>query len=188
MCVNLVLLAKGTALDIAVDEGSESGPPKFGGDQLACFQEAGVASGVMVVATLEDGTAKRVIRGDIDTAFVSEDTGFDLPVCEPGTEGEGNVFVHGLESLKNEGITRGCGFNAMGEGGVDQVDKKGQQEEGDVGVVEVIRGEKIRAVGKGIRSREEFSGDVDHFKVKVSKVNKPTCLAAVKCLGLSEIG
>ena len=30
--VNLVLLAKGTALDVAADEGSESGPPEFGGD------------------------------------------------------------------------------------------------------------------------------------------------------------
>ena len=42
--------------------------------------------------------------------------------------------------------------------------------------------------GKGIRSREEFSGDMDHFKVKVGKVNKPTHLAAVKRLGLSEVG
>ena len=41
--VNLVLLAKGTALDVAVDEGSEAGPPEFGGDQLACFQEAGMS-------------------------------------------------------------------------------------------------------------------------------------------------
>ena len=37
MCVNLVLLAKGTALDIAADKGGESRPPEFGGDQLACF-------------------------------------------------------------------------------------------------------------------------------------------------------
>ena len=146
MCVNLVLLAKGTALDIAADEGSESGPPKFGGNQLTCLQEAGVASGVMVVATLEDGTAKRVVCGDIDMAFVSEDTGFDLPVCELGTEEKGNVFMHGLESLENERITRRCGFNAMGEGGVDQVDKKGLWEEGYIGVVGVIHGEKIWVV------------------------------------------
>ena len=30
--VNLILLAKGTALHISVDEGGESGPPKFSGD------------------------------------------------------------------------------------------------------------------------------------------------------------
>ena len=121
-------------------------------------------------------------------AFVSEDTGFDLPVCEPGTEGKGNVFMHGLESLENERITRRCGFNAMEEGGVNQVDKKGLREEGYIGVVGVIRGEKIWVAGKGVRSREEFSRDMDHFKVKVGKVNKPTRLAAVKRLGLSEIG
>ena len=35
MRVNFVLLAEGTALDISADEGSESGPPEFSGDQLA---------------------------------------------------------------------------------------------------------------------------------------------------------
>ena len=37
MCVSLVLLAKGTALDIAADKGGESGPPEFGSNQLARF-------------------------------------------------------------------------------------------------------------------------------------------------------
>ena len=32
MCVNFVLLALGTAFDVAADEGGESGPPEFGGD------------------------------------------------------------------------------------------------------------------------------------------------------------
>ena len=30
--VNLILLAKGTALHVSADEGGESGPPKFSGD------------------------------------------------------------------------------------------------------------------------------------------------------------
>ena len=34
----------------------------------------------MVMAAFEDGAAKGVVRGDIDTALVSEDAGFDLPV------------------------------------------------------------------------------------------------------------
>ena len=43
VCVNFVLLAKGAALNVAADEGGKSRPPEFGGDELACFQEAGVA-------------------------------------------------------------------------------------------------------------------------------------------------
>ena len=35
--VNLVLLTKGTALDVAADEGSKAGPPEFSRDQLASF-------------------------------------------------------------------------------------------------------------------------------------------------------
>ena len=81
MRVNLVLLAKGTALNIAVDKGGESRPPEFGGNQLACFQEAGVAGRLMIMAAFENGTAKGVVCGDVDTAFVGKDAGFDLPVC-----------------------------------------------------------------------------------------------------------
>ena len=119
MRVNLVLLAMGTALNIVADEGGEPGPPEFSSDQLACFQEARVAGRFMIMAALEDGAAKGVVCRDVDTAFVGKDAGVDLPVCQPGTEGERNVLMHGLEGLKDEGVARRGGFNAMREGGVD---------------------------------------------------------------------
>ena len=80
MHVNLVLLAKGTALDIAADEESKTGPPELGGDQLSGFQEAGVSGGFMIVASCKDGAAEGVVGGDIDTAFIGKDAGFNLPV------------------------------------------------------------------------------------------------------------
>ena len=80
MRVNLVLLAKSTAFNIAADVGGEARPPEFGRDQLASFQEAGVTSGFMIMAALEDGTAEGVIRGDVDAAFVHKDASLDLPV------------------------------------------------------------------------------------------------------------
>ena len=119
MRVNLVLLAKGTALYITADEGGESGPPEFGGNQLSCFQEAGVAGGGMVMASFENGAVKGVVYGDVDTAFVSEDAGFDLPVSQLGTEGERNVLMHGLEGLENKRVTCGSRLDSMREGGVD---------------------------------------------------------------------
>ena len=42
--------------------------------------------------------------------------------------------------------------------------------------------------GEGVGASEEFARDMDHFEVKVSEVNEPARLAAVKCLGLTEIG
>ena len=163
MHVNLVLLAEGTAFDISADEGSESGPPEFGSNQLMSFQEAGVAGRFVIMAALENSAAKGVVRRDVDAALISEDTRLDLPVSEPGTEGKRNVLMHGLEGLEDEGITCGSRFDTMREGGVDEVNEKGRREEGDVGVVGVIRGEKIRAAGEGIGSGKELSGDVDHF-------------------------
>ena len=186
--VNLVLLAEGTALDVAVDEGSKAGPPEFGGDQLSGFQEAGMSGGFVIMASFQDGATKGVIRGDIDTAFIGEDAGFNLPVGQPGTEGERNILVHGLEGLENEGVTRGRRLNAVGEGGVNQVNKEGRWEEGDVSVVGVVRGEEVGSAREGIGTSKKFAGDMDHFQVKVGKVNEPTRLAAVERLGLAEIG
>ena len=37
VCVNLILLAEGTTLYVAADEGGKTGPPEFSGDQLASF-------------------------------------------------------------------------------------------------------------------------------------------------------
>ena len=97
--VNLVLLAKGTALDVTADKGGEAWRPEFSGDQLASLQEAGMTGGFMIMAALEDGAAEGIVCRDIYTTFISKDAGFDLPVSEPGTKGERDVFVHGLESL-----------------------------------------------------------------------------------------
>ena len=66
---------------------------------MACFQETGMAGGLVVMAAFEDGAAEGVVRRDVDTAFVSKDASFDLPVSKPGTEGERNILMHGLEGL-----------------------------------------------------------------------------------------
>ena len=127
MCVNFVLLAESAALNILADKGGESGPPELGGDQLSCFQEAGMPGGFMIVAPFKDGAAKGIVCGDIDTAFIGEDAGFDLPVGQLGAEGERNILMHGLEGLEDEGITCGGRFDAVREGGVDEVDEKGRR-------------------------------------------------------------
>ena len=113
MRVDLILLAKGTALYIAADEGGEPGPPKFSGNELACFQETGVAGRLMVMAACENGVAKGIVRGDVDAALVGKDACVNLPVSKSGTERKGNIVVHGLESLQDEGVTHRCGFNAL---------------------------------------------------------------------------
>ena len=127
MRVGFVLLATSTAFNIAADIGSEAGPPEFSGNQLASFQEAGVTGGFVIVATLEDSMMKGVICGDIDTTLIDKDAGLNLPVGQPGAEGEGNILVHGLESLENEGVAHGGRFNAVREGGVNQIDKEGRR-------------------------------------------------------------
>ena len=96
VCVNLILLAKGTALHVSADEGGESRPPKFGSDQLACLQETGVAGRCVVMAAFENGAAEGIVCRDVDMAFVGKDSHIDLPVGESGTERKGNIFMHGL--------------------------------------------------------------------------------------------
>ena len=142
----------------------------------------------MVMAALEDGTAEGIVGRDINTTFVSKDAGFDLPVSQAGTEGERDVFVHRLEGLEDEGVACRGGFDAVRKSGVDKIDKEGWRKEGDVGVVGIVRGEEVRTAREGVRASEKFAGYMDHFQVEVSEVDEPTCLAAVECLGLTEVG
>ena len=53
----------------------------------------------MIMAAFEDGAAEGMVCRDVDATLVSKDAGFDLPVSEPGTKGERDVFMHRLESL-----------------------------------------------------------------------------------------
>ena len=78
------------------------------------------------MAALEDGTAEGVVGRDINAAFISKDAGFDLPVSQAGTEGERDIFVHRLEGLEDEGVACRGGFNAVGESGVDKINKEGR--------------------------------------------------------------
>ena len=46
----------------------------------------------MVVAAGEDRMTERVVRGDIDTAFVQENVFIALPVQEAGLEGSRDIL------------------------------------------------------------------------------------------------
>ena len=115
------------------------------------------------MASFKDGTAERLICGYVDTAFVCEDTGFDLPVGEAGAEGERNILVHGLECLEDKRVTRRGRLNAVGEGGVDKVNKERRWKEGDVGVVRIVCREEVGSAGESVGASEELSGDMDHL-------------------------
>ena len=130
-----------------------------------------MAGRFVIMAARENGAVKGVVCGDIDTALVYKDACLDLPVSELRTEGKRNVLMHGLESLEDEGIACGGGFDVMRKGGIDEVNKKGQWEEGDIGVVRVIHGEEVGAAGEGVGAGEELSGYVDHLEVEISEVD-----------------
>ena len=87
MCICFILLADGTAFNISADEGGESRPPELSSNKLTCFKETGMAGRLMVMASFEDGMAEGIISGDVDVAFIGEDTGLNLPVSKAGAEG-----------------------------------------------------------------------------------------------------
>ena len=120
---------------------------------MSRLQEAGVTGGFVIMAPLKDGTAEGVIGRYVDTAFVGEDTGFHLPVGKAGAEGERDILVHGLKCLEDERVTCGSRFNAVGEGGVNKVNKERGWEEGDVGVIRIVRWEEVGSAGESVRAR-----------------------------------
>jgi len=80
------------------------------------------------MTSFKDGMADGVVIRDVDSSFVSKDSGFMLPVGEAGTEGEGDGSVHRLEGLEYEEVIGRGGLNVVREGSVDDADKKGWRE------------------------------------------------------------
>ena len=129
-----------------------------------------------------------VVSGDVDVALIGQDASFNLPVREAGTEGERDVFVHGLEGLEDKGVACRHRLDTVGEGNVNNIDEKGRGKESNSIIVVVGGGKEVGTAREGIRAGEEFSWDVDHFQVEVSKVNEPTGLSLVEVLGEMEVG
>ena len=145
--IGLVLLAGSTTFDIFTDVGGEAWPPELCCDELSGFQVAGVPGAFVVMATLENSVAEGIIGRDIYTALVGQDARFDLPVGEAGTEGEGDVVIHGLEGLEDEGVACRGRLNTVGEGHIDNVDEEGWGKESNSVIVIIGLGKEVRATG-----------------------------------------
>ena len=94
MCVEFVLLTSGATLYVFADEGSQTRPPEFRGNQLTSLQIARVTGHLMVVAMGKDGFPKREVEGDVDATFVSKDPLGILLVRQTRVKGRGNGAVH----------------------------------------------------------------------------------------------
>lgn len=123
MCVNFMLLARGTAFDIVTDEGSQTRPPKLTGDQLPGFKYTRVPRGRMIVVASDDGVPKGCVIGDIDSSLVSEDTRIIVPVGEVGTETGGDFARKSVECVKHERVRCGGSTKFLGKRGVKKVNK-----------------------------------------------------------------
>ena len=53
----------------------------------------------MVMATSEDGSSERGVRGDVNMPFVCEDPFSILPIKQMRMEGWGNRSIHGLQCV-----------------------------------------------------------------------------------------
>ena len=111
-----------------------------------------MAGRFVVMTSLEDGVAEGFTIRNINTSLVGKDASFNLPVGQAGTEREGNVLIHRLESLEDKGVASGGRFNVVGESNVNHIDKEGWGKESDSIIVVISVGEKIRVLRKGVGS------------------------------------
>ena len=122
--VDLVLLARGAAVDITSDVGGKARPPKLRGDELASFEDTGVASSGMVMVAGDDGVAKVSVSGDVDTTLVSQDPRIIMPIGEARAEGSGGGTGESMEGVEDQWVGSGGGAKLVGERGINQVDKE----------------------------------------------------------------
>ena len=80
MYVRLVLLACGTTLNVSIHVLCKTRPPKLRGDKLASFKVIRVTGDFVVMASGDDRTVERVLRGDVDVIFICQDIVIVFPV------------------------------------------------------------------------------------------------------------
>ena len=101
MCVDLVLLARGTTTDIALNIRGEAWPPKLRGNKLASFENTRVTCCGVVMMASNNRMAKIGIGWDINTALVSQNASIIVPVREAQAEGSGNFIRESVEGVKD---------------------------------------------------------------------------------------
>ena len=104
MGVDLVLLARGTPADITPDVRGKAWPPKLRGNELASFEDTGMASGGMVVVSSHDGVAQASISRDIDMVLVSQNASVIVPVRKARAESGGDSTWESMEGIKDQWV------------------------------------------------------------------------------------
>ena len=92
VCVRLILLAYGTALNVLAHKMCKAGPPEFSSNKLGGFEVTEVSSSLVVMTAGEDGVMKGVIQRNVDMAFVCEDMVVIFPVREARLERGGDIL------------------------------------------------------------------------------------------------
>ena len=71
VCIDLVLLERGTSMYITVNKRCKTQPPKFRSNKLASFENSWVTSSRMVMMVGDNELLKVCITGNIDMALIS---------------------------------------------------------------------------------------------------------------------
>ena len=82
ICIDFVLLTRGTTLNVAPHKGSKAGPPELRGDELTGFEDARVTHCGMIMMVGNNGIMKIGIHRDINAPLKSQDTCIIVPVGE----------------------------------------------------------------------------------------------------------
>ena len=76
----------------------------------------------------------------------------------------------------------------VGESYINDIDKEGWGKESNTIIVIIRMREGVWAAGESIQTSQEFPWNMNHLQVKVSKVDEPPGLLAIKGLGGMEVG
>ena len=160
VCVCFVLLASCTARNVLVDEGGKTWPPKLRCNELASLENSGVTCCRMVMVSRDNGTAEGGVCRDVDTILEGQDTSIIFPIGEMRVEFGGEFSGECVEGVKDKGVGCGGGSKPVRQGGINEVDKEGVREEGDILVVGVRGGDMVGVARECIRGAEFLSWDV----------------------------
>ena len=104
VCIDFILLTRGTPTDILTDKGCKAQPPEFQGNKLASFENTRMTSRRVVMVAGNDRVAEIGISRNIDTVLKSQDTGIVMPVGEARAKFRRGFTGESMEGIKDKWI------------------------------------------------------------------------------------
>jgi hypothetical protein len=142
MSQGFVLLANSTALDIIVNEVSQTRPPIAHSHKLMCLQEPWMPCRSMIMTAPQNLSPKTVPIQNIYSTLKGQDSYLKFPVRKAILEVDREIIFHSAKGFQNNWIAFQRESKLLLKSGIYEINKKGMRQVSDISLSEESSGQR----------------------------------------------